>query len=95
MTKKYEEQRECKTQETDNCTDMPVKFLSLADEALNELLKEKIKAEIEKICGDSIDKLVNLITETHKTKWLREIQGKFESEEDKKNLAALFAEDCE
>lgn len=74
-----------------NC-DMPEKLLALADEAWNELLKEKIKAEITKSCGDSMDKLAKLVAETNKAKWAHTIKGKVKCHEYKDKLKAIFSE---
>lgn len=76
---------------TDDCTcNMPEKLLALADEAWNELLKEKIKEEISKSCGESMDKLAKLVAETNKAKWTHTIKGKVRCREYKDKLKALF-----
>lgn len=75
----------------DSCCDMPERLLALADEAWHELLKEKIKAEISKSCGDSMEKLAKLVTETNKAKWAHTIQGKVKCDEYKDKLKAFFS----
>lgn len=45
------------------------KFLDLADEAWHELLKEKLKEEIDRQDGECIEKLAKIVAETHKAKW--------------------------
>lgn len=81
-----------KAAHSDSCCDMPEKLLALADEAWHELLKEKIKAEITKSCGDSMDRLAKLVTETNKAKWAHTIQGKVKCDEYKNKLKAFFSE---
>jgi hypothetical protein len=73
---------------------MPEKLLAIADEAWYELLKEKIKKEIEKSCGPRLDKLSKLVAEANNGKWAHEIQGKVKCDEYKRNLKAMFTEDC-
>ena len=95
MTEKCNIEGTCTTEATGDCCDMAEKLLVIGDEAWNELLKEKIKAEIEKSCGAGMDKLANLIATTNKAKWTHEIQGKVKCEEYKQNLKALFTEGCD
>lgn len=95
MNEQCDIQGSCTTEAAGDCCDMPEKLLALADEAWYELLKEKIKAEIEKSCGVRLDKLANFIAETNKAKWEHEFQGKLKCEEYKQNLMALFSEACD
>lgn len=71
---------------------MPERLLALADETWMELLKEKIKAEISKSCGDGMEKLAKLVSETDKAKWAHTIKGKVKSDEYKNKLKDLFSE---
>ncbi|MBF0547597.1 MAG: hypothetical protein HQM08_24370 [Candidatus Riflebacteria bacterium] len=82
----------CDSMEGEAC-DMPEKLLALADEAWNEVMKEKIKTAIQKSCGVKMDKLANLVAETNKAKWAHEIQGKVNCDAYKQSLLALFRED--
>ncbi len=84
-----------KSENTGECCDMPEKLLALADEAWFEVLKEKMKAEISTTCGDRLDKLAKLVTETNQDKWMHTIQGKVKCEEYKENLKAMFAGKCD
>lgn len=60
------QQQDC--HESERC-DMPEKFLDLADEAWMEVLKEKIKAQIESTCGNEMEQLAKVVTETNKERW--------------------------
>ena len=85
----------CKTQPaSDDCCPMPEKLLALADEAWFEVLKEKMKAEIVKSCGDKMDKLAKLVVDANKGKWEHTIQGKVKCEEYKQNLKNFFTTNC-
>lgn len=58
------------------CCDMPEKLLCLADEAWKEVLKDKIKAEIEKSSGAKLDALAKLVADANHRKWTYLIEGK-------------------
>lgn len=94
MTEQCQTGSTCTTKNaTGECScDMPEKLLALADEAWSELLKEKIKAEISKSCGEGMDKLAKLVAETNKAKWAHTIQGKVKCNEYKDKLKAIFSE---
>jgi len=57
-------------------------------------LKEKIKVEISKSCGDDMEKLAKLIAETNKAKWAHTVQGKLRCDEYKENIKAIFSQAC-
>ena len=59
----------CQTGGKEQECNMHEKFLCLADEAWMELLKEKIKAEIEKSGGAKLNALAKLVAETNGRKW--------------------------
>lgn len=82
------------TSDCGECCDMPGKLLAMADEAWYELLKEKIKKEIQGSCGERLDKLAKLVAETNNAKWAHEIMGKVKCEEYKGSLHAMFTEEC-
>jgi hypothetical protein len=95
----------CSTQ-ADNCQtpsqkgqehcDMSEKLLHLADEAWMELLKEKIKKEIEASCGEQMNKVAKLVSETNKAKWSHKMAAKQGCHEYRHNLMALFSsEHCQ
>ncbi|KTD70092.1 MULTISPECIES: hypothetical protein [Legionella] len=44
-------------------------FLELADEAWEEVLKEKIKAHVMKTQGDRLDKLAQIVAEGNNHRW--------------------------
>lgn len=58
------------------CCNMPEKLLCLADEAWKEVVKDKIKQEIEKTAGAKLDALAKLVAETNHKKWTHLIEGK-------------------
>lgn len=67
------------------------KLLCLADEAWKEVLKEKIKAEIEKSQGEKLNSLAKLVAETNNRKWSYLIQGKKACEDYKNQVRSLVA----
>lgn len=78
-------------QQEENCN-MPEKLLCLADEAWMEVLKEKIKKEIEATSGEKLTKLAKLIAETNGAKWQAKIAAKKGCHEYKEKLFRLLAE---
>jgi hypothetical protein len=72
------------------CCDMPEKLLCLADEAWREVLKEKIKAEIEKTSGAKLGALAKLAAETNHRRWSHLIQGKQKCDEFKQQIKDLM-----
>jgi len=85
----------CETVHNDECCcDMPERLLCLADEAWYEVLKEKMKDEIRKSCGENMDKLAKLVVGTNKAKWAHMVKGKIKCDEYKQNLKNIFASVC-
>ncbi len=74
--------------------DMHEKLLALADDAWMELLKEKIKAEIEKTNGQHMDKIAKLVSDANFAKWGSMINAKVKCNEYKENLKALMSGGC-
>ena len=79
-------------QSQDESCDMPEKLLALADAAWCELLKEKIKKEIEASCGEQLNKVAKLVAETNKAKWSAKISAKQHCQEYRANLVSLFTQ---
>ncbi|MFQ5645871.1 MAG: hypothetical protein ACE5GM_02990 [bacterium] len=79
---------------SDECCNMPGKLLSLADQAWEELLKEKMKAEIQKSRGEKMDKIARLVVEADLAKWGHMITGKAKCEEYKQSLKELVISNC-
>ena len=76
--------------------DMPDRLLQLADQAWMELLKEKIKKEIEAPCGEQMDKVAKLVSETNKAKWSHKMAAKQGCHDYRHSLMSLFsAEHCQ
>ena len=86
----------CTTKESPNCgtgqecCDMPEKLIGLADEAWYEVVKDKIKKEIESTCGEKLDKLAQIVASTNNERWAYKIQGKAKCEEFKNSIKELF-----
>lgn len=75
--------------------DMPEKSLVLADEAWMELLKEKIKVEIEKANGPHMDKIAKLVADANCAKWGNMIKTNARCNEYKEGLKALMIGGCD
>lgn len=75
------------------CT-MHEELLALADEAWMELLKEKIKGEIEKSGGAHMDKIAKLVADANCAKWGDMIAAKTKCNAYKESLKALMSGDC-
>ena len=86
----------CTTTESSNCgtdqecCDMPEKLIAIADEAWYEVVKDKIKKEIEATCGEKLDKLAQIVASANNQRWTHQIQGKVLCEEYKNNIKELF-----
>jgi hypothetical protein len=84
-------QAQCNTNTNTECCDMPEKLLCLADEAWREVVKEKIKAEIEKTAGQKLDKVAKLVAEANHRRWAHLIEGKQKCDDFKTQLKeAMF-----
>jgi hypothetical protein len=74
------------------CCEIPEKLLCLADEAWKEVLKDKIKQEIEKSSGQKLSALAKLVAETNQRRWTHLIEGKQKCDEYKQQVKeALLA----
>jgi len=85
----------CDTKSAGEECNMPEKLIGLADQAWEELLKEKIKAEIQKSCGDKMDEIAKLVAEANHAKWGHMIKGKVKCEEYKQSVKQLLISCCE
>lgn len=72
------------------CCNMPEKLLCLADEAWKEVVKDKIKKEIEKNAGAKLDALAKLVAEANHTKWTHLIEGKQKCDQFKDQVKEVF-----
>lgn len=77
-----------------DCCNMHEEMLSLADEAWMELMKEKMKAEIDKVSGTHMEKVAKLVMEANFAKWSDLIKAKAKCNEYKDNLNKLMTEEC-
>ncbi len=85
----------CGTHPANEECDMSGKLICLADEAWSELLKEKMKAEIQKSCGEDMDKIAKFVTDTNNARWSYMIKGKAKCEEYKQKLKELIISSCD
>jgi hypothetical protein len=103
MSEQFHQKKYCKCGEHCQCGDKlrhehheehchcEEKFLKLADEAWMEILKEKIKAEVEKKQGESLGKLAEIIAQANCEKWKHKITIKSKCEEYKSTLREFFS----
>lgn len=71
-----------------NCAE---KFLTLADEAWKEVLKEKIKAKILEKKGEHMEKLAEMVAMANGEKWKHMISAKMKCNQFKDNLKDFFS----
>lgn len=71
---------------------MTDRMLVMADEAWFELLKDKMKADLQKSCGDKLTKLAGFVTAANNERWSAMINGKAQCERFKSELAAMMIE---
>lgn len=71
-----------------HCAD---KFLTIADEAWVELLKEKIKEKILEHKGEKIEQLAEIIAKANGERWRNKIKSKTKCHEFKENLKKHFS----
>lgn len=80
----------CHEHDEDDCCDFPDQLLEVADEAWMELLKEKIKKQIEATSGKKLDELAKLVNEANHSLWHGLFAEKRGTEEYKKKLNDFF-----
>ncbi|HNB23492.1 MAG TPA: hypothetical protein PKZ32_13810 [Candidatus Melainabacteria bacterium] len=74
----------------DQCCNLHEKLLCLADEAWKEVLKDKIKKEIEKSAGAKLDALAQIVAGANHQKWTHMIEGKQKCDEYKNQIKEAF-----
>jgi hypothetical protein len=92
----------CETEHPTHCNEapapeecnMPEMMLELADEAWAELVKEKIKAQIQLTCGDKLDELAKMVAEANGIKWANKIASKQHCNDFKHRVHSFFAHQC-
>ncbi len=85
-----ESSAECCDSNSNECCNMAERLLELADEAWFELLKEKIKKEIESTSGAKMNELAKMVAKANCERWSHKIKGKAKCEEFKHNLKSFF-----
>jgi hypothetical protein len=70
--------------------DFAGELLTLADQAWMEVLKEKIKKQIESESGSHLDNLAKLVAQTNQMRWKNKLEAKHGCHEFKDKLADLF-----
>lgn len=76
----------------DTGCEMTDRFLTLADQAWMEVLKEKLKAEIEASCGEKLQGLAKFLAAGNGERHTHMILGKAKCEQFKHDLAKLMVE---
>ena len=69
---------------------MPGKLLCLADQAWMELVKEKIKAEIDAKCGAELKNLAEIVSQANCEKWHAMVAGKQRCEQYQNDVRDFF-----
>lgn len=69
---------------------MPQEFLRLAIQAKYELLKEKMKEQIEAKQGKELEKIAKLVTDEEDYRWLHKIQIRNHCADWKEKMYAFF-----
>lgn len=95
MSNHCETETKCHSQEApapEECN-MPEMLLELADEAWAELVKDKIKAQIQSTCGEKLDELAKLVAEANGAKWAHKIAAKHHCNDYKHRVHSFFT-DC-
>jgi hypothetical protein len=72
---------------------MPDKLLWLADEAWEELMREKIRDHIELSCGTMMDEIAKMAAHTNTTKWKHKMAAKALHHELKHELREMLHKD--
>lgn len=70
--------------------DFAHQLLEMADEAWMEVLKEKIKANIETKNGKQLDELANLVTDGNNIRWKNKIESQTEMMNYKDKISNFF-----
>jgi len=70
--------------------EMTDRLIALADEAWYELLKDKMKEQIQNSCGDKLDKLAEFLSNSNNERWTHMISGKAKCEQFKQDLAQMM-----
>lgn len=68
-------------------------LLEVADQAWMEVVKEKMKKQIESTSGKKLDDLAKIVTEANHARWKGLMAGKHCEENYKEKLRAFFSED--
>ncbi len=70
--------------------DFSQQLLEMADEAWMELLKEKVKKQIEATGGSHLDQLAKLIAESNNTRWKHKLAAQKLCHDYKEKIAEFF-----
>ncbi len=70
--------------------EMTDRLINLADEAWYELLKDKMKQQIQSSCGEKLDGLAEFVTNANNERWTHMITGKAKCEQFKQGLAEMM-----
>ena len=87
---KEEEEKCSASMHHKECCKPEEKFMMIAKEAWKELLKEKIKAEIEKNEKEHLEKLAAMTARASKDKWQHKMEAKMCYEEYRNELREFY-----
>lgn len=79
-----------KQEKDDGCCHFSDQLLELADDAWMELLKEKIKTQIEKVSGKHLDDLAKLVNEANHERWHEIFADRRHNDDYKEKLREYF-----
>ena len=85
------EHHHCHEHSHDHCHEsFADQLIHMADEAWMELLKEKMKKQIEAQTGKHMDELAKIVTEENEKRWKNKIVGKNNSEEFRRKIEEYY-----
>lgn len=87
----HHHEEDCHQHESGSFADQ---LLHLADEAWMEVLKEKIKKDIETKEGSQLDELAKLITQSNHQRWIAKMEEKKTGTEFQSQLQSLMHQEC-
>ena len=70
--------------------EMTDRLINLSDEAWYELLKDKMKDQIQASSGDKMDRMAEFITKANNERWAHMITGRARCEQFKQDLVTMM-----
>lgn len=81
---------DCSCKKGGSCGDFSAKLIQMADDAWTCLLKEKIKARVEKINGAQLDQLADLVAASNNERWKEKLKAKESCNDFQEKIEAFF-----